>query len=123
LYEAEMLAEVVRRTPDVFTVKVALVAPAGTVTLDGTLATVVLLLESMTVAPPAGAGPLSVTVPVEDCKPPTTLVGFRVSEETVGRGGGVTVRVAALLVTLPTELVTTTVNCAPLSDVDVAGVV
>ena len=123
LYEAEMLAEVVRRTPDVFTVKVALVAPAGTVTLDGTLATVVLLLESMTVAPPAGAGPLNVTVPVEGCKPPTTLVGFRVSEETVGRGGGVTVRVAALLVTLPTELVTTTVNCAPLSDVDVAGVV
>jgi len=117
-----MLAEVVRRTPDVFTVKVALVAPAGTVTLEGTLAAP-LSLESTTCAPPAGAGPLSVTVPVEDCKPPTTLVGFRVSEETVGRGGGVTVRVAALLVTLPTELVTTTVNCAPLSDVDVAGVV
>jgi hypothetical protein len=38
-------------------------------------------------------------------------------------GAGLTVSVAALLVTLPTELVTTTVNCAPLSDVDVAGVV
>jgi len=117
-----MLAEVVRRTPDVFTVKVALVAPAGTVTLEGTLAAP-LSLESATCAPPAGAGPLSITVPVEDCKPPTTLVGFRVREETVGRGGGVTVSVAALLVTLPTELVTTTVNRAPLSDVAVAGVV
>jgi hypothetical protein len=117
-----MLAEVDRRTIDVFTVKVAVVAPAGTVTLGGTRAAS-LLLESVTIAPPAGAGPLRVTVPVEDCVPPITLVGFSVSEETVGRGGGVTVRVAALLVTLPAELVTTTVNCAPLSDVDVAGVV
>ena len=32
----------------VFTVKVALVAPAGMVTLEGTLATLVLLLESVT---------------------------------------------------------------------------
>jgi hypothetical protein len=86
-----MLAEVVLRTKDVFTVKVALVAPAGTVALEGTLAAP-LLLESRTCAPPAGAGPLSVTVPVEDCTPPVTLVGFSVSEETIGRGGGVTVR-------------------------------
>src|SRR3989440_12132661 len=50
-----------------------------------------LLLESVTCAPPAGAGPLSVTVPVDDCVPPVTLVGFNVSEETVGRGGGRTV--------------------------------
>jgi len=34
-----------------------------------------------------------------------------------------TVRVAALLVALPTLLLTTTVNCAPLSEVVVAGVV
>jgi len=81
------LADVVTRTIDVFTVKVALVAPAGTVTLEGTLAAR-LLLESWTCAPPVGAGPLSVTVPVEDCVPPTTLVGFSCSEETVGRGGG-----------------------------------
>jgi hypothetical protein len=91
LYEAEIVAEVEMRTIDVFTVKVALVAPAGTVTLEGTVAAPVLLLESRTCAPPAGAGPLSVTVPVEDCAPPTTLVGLSVSEERVGSGEGVTV--------------------------------
>jgi hypothetical protein len=81
------VAEVDIRTADVLTVKVALLLPAGTVTLDGTLAAP-LLLESITCAPPVGAGPLNVTVPVEDCTPPTTLFGFNVSDETVG---GVTV--------------------------------
>ena len=90
LYDAEIAADVDTTTMDVLTVKVALLLPAGTVTLEGTLAAP-LLLESVTCAPPAGAGPLSVTVPVEDCTPPTTLVGFNVSEETVG---GVTVSVA-----------------------------
>ncbi len=78
----------------VVTVNVALVIPAGTVTLEGTLAAPVLLLKSMIWAPPAGAGPLSVTVPVEDCAPPVILVGFSVSEERVGSGEGVTVSVA-----------------------------
>jgi hypothetical protein len=32
-----------------------------------------------------------------------------------------TVRVAALLITLPIELLTTTLNCDPLSDVAIAG--
>ena len=90
------MAEVDKRTIDVFTVKVALLLPAGTVTLEGTLAAA-LLLESITCAPPAGAGPLNVTVPVDDCVPPVTLVGFNVSEETVGRGGGVTVSEADVL--------------------------
>ena len=84
------------RTIDVFTVKVTLLLPAGTVTLEGTLAAA-LLLESVTCAPPAGAGPLSVTVPVDDCVPPVTLVGLNVSEETVGRGGGITVSEADVL--------------------------
>ena len=71
----------------VLTVNVALVAPAATVTLDGTWATVVLLLESVTVAPPGGAAPLSVTVPVDEFLP-VTLVGFSESDERIGGGGG-----------------------------------
>ena len=43
LYEAEILAEVDMRTKEVLTVKVALVAPAGTITLEGTLAASLLL--------------------------------------------------------------------------------
>src|SRR5258708_7354596 len=64
----------------VATVKVALVAPAATVTLDRGLAAVVVLLESVTAAPPDGAAAVNVTVPVDEF-PPVTLVGFRVSEE------------------------------------------
>ena len=96
MYEPEIETEVEKKTTDVSTVKVAVVAPAGTNTLEGTLAAP-LLLESMTCAPLAGAGALSVTVPVEVCRPPITLVGFSVSEETVGSGGGVTVSEADLV--------------------------
>ena len=71
----------------VLTVNVALLAPAATVTLAGTVAVDVLLLR-VTAAPPVGAGPLSVTVPVEDCTPPVTVVGFSVSVESVGLIGG-----------------------------------
>jgi|SRR6266853_1947607 hypothetical protein len=86
----------------VLTVKVALVAPAATVTLEGTLAAAVLLLESATWAPPAGAAPVNVTVPVEDCVPPITLVGLSVSEESVTAGGGAGATVIeAVLVTPP----------------------
>ena len=76
----------------VLTANVTLVAPAATVTLGGTVAAAVLLLESATVAPPAGAAPLSVTVPVEEF-PPVTVVGFSDSDDRGGGGGdaGVTV--------------------------------
>ncbi len=59
--------------------KLALVAPAATVTLDGTVATLVLLLDRATTAPPDGAALLSVTVPIDEL-PPLTLVGLSVSE-------------------------------------------
>src|SRR5467141_385149 len=75
-----MLTVVDAATALVLTVNVALVAPATTVTLDGTLAAAVLLLESVTTAPPDGAAPLNVTVPVEEF-PPVTLVGFSETEE------------------------------------------
>ena len=80
----------------VLTVNVMLLAPAATVTLAGTVAAAVVSLERETAAPPVGAGPLRVTVPVEDCAPPVTLVGFSVSEERV-RAGGSTVREAVLV--------------------------
>ena len=83
-----MVTAVDAATALVLTVNVALVAPATTVTLEGTVAAAVLLLESATAAPPAGAAPLSVTVPVEDCVPPITLVGLSVSDERVAGGGG-----------------------------------
>ena len=92
-----MVTEVDAATALVVTVKLALVAPAGTVTLEGTLATAVLLLESVTWAPPAGAGPLRVAVPVEVCTPPTTLVGFSANDERGGGAEGVTVSAAVLL--------------------------
>src|SRR5438876_5434073 len=98
-----MLTVVDASTALVLTVNVALVAPAAIVTLDGVLATFVLLLESVTTAPPDGAAPLSVTVPVEDCVPPTTLVGISGREESVGAGGGGGVTVGAAAVEQPPE--------------------
>jgi hypothetical protein len=69
---------------------VAVVEPAEIVTLAGTVATETLLLERFTTAPPAGAGPVRVTVPTEDV-PPLRLDGFSVNEESVA---GTTVNVA-----------------------------
>jgi len=70
-------------TAKVVTVNVTLVAPAGMVTLAGTVATTVLLLERETTAPPVRAGPLSMMLPVEG-DPPLTLLGFNTSEVRVG---------------------------------------
>src|SRR5881394_2124922 len=78
----------------VVTVNVALLAPAATVTLAGTVAVDVLL--RVTAAPPVGAGPLSVTVPVEG-DPPVTLAGLSAIAESVAEPGGATVSEAALV--------------------------
>jgi hypothetical protein len=83
---AEIVTEVEKITGEVVTVKVALVDPAVTVTLEGVLATIVLLLARVTDAPPVGAGFANVTVPVEEA-PPVTLVGFKVTEERAGGAG------------------------------------
>jgi hypothetical protein len=78
---------VLAATGTVETVKLAEVAPDGTVTLSGTVATAVLLLESDTTCPPDPAAPVSVTVPVA-LVPPSTLIGLMDNEERVGGGGG-----------------------------------
>jgi hypothetical protein len=53
---------VAEETVLVKTVKAADVEPAGTTTFAGGEAMAALLLESVTTAPPDGAGPLSITV-------------------------------------------------------------
>ena len=92
-----MVTGVSLKTALVVTMKVAEVAPAATVTLAWTWAAG-LLLDRDTMAPPAGAGPLRVTVPVEEL-PPITLVGFTVTEDMV-TGTGVTISVAVCVVLL-----------------------
>src|SRR5436309_4595794 len=100
-----MVTTVEEPTGVVLTVKVALVLPAGTVTLAGTVAAPVLLLDKLTTAPPLGAGALSVTVPVEEL-PPVTLDGLTLSEESVG-GATVTVKLLER-VAVPAGVVTVT---------------
>ena len=67
-----MTAEVVAVTAAACTAKVAFVWPLRTVTLTGTVAEA-WLLERLTSAPLAGAGPLSVTVPVVEPAPTITF--------------------------------------------------
>lgn len=74
---AVTVAVVFAATIDVVTVNVPLVAPAATVTLAGTCADA-LFDEVVTEKPPAGAGPVRVSVPVLDA-PPVTCVGFSAS--------------------------------------------
>jgi hypothetical protein len=90
LYSAEITTSVSRETRLVVTLKLADIAPAGTMIVAGTVATFVLLLVRLITAPPEGAGALNVTVPVE-VKPPLTLVGLRVSELSANNEVGVAV--------------------------------
>lgn len=75
---AVIVEVVVALTAVVLTVNVAVVAPAGTVTGELTVA-LVLLDWTVTWNPPVGAAPLSVIVPVDEF-PPTTEVGERDKE-------------------------------------------
>ena len=114
------------------TENVAVNCPAATVTDAGTVAAEGLLLISVTAIPPVGAGPFSVTVPIE-LSPPVTDVGFRLSEVT---DRGLIARVA-VLVAVPREAVIVAVTAvatevvlivkvalvAPAGTVTVAGVV
>jgi hypothetical protein len=84
-----MVTDVDAVTALVVTVNVALALPAGTVTLSGTVATDVLLLDKDTTTS-IGAGSFMVTVPW-DVLPPTTLVGSSVTEST---SRGATVKLA-----------------------------
>lgn len=84
-------------TDEVVTVTVAEVAPAATVALAGMLATDGLEDVRATRAPPAGAGPLSVTVAVEE-RVPRTLFGERLNVYAAEEG--VVVR-SAVFVTPP----------------------
>ena len=68
-------------------------APVATVTEAGQAATPGRLLVKVTTAPPAGAGPLSFTVPVA-FDPALTDVGLIVRETSATGTGGFTARVA-----------------------------
>ncbi len=92
-YTAETFTAVELETDTVVTGNVALAAPLANVTFAGTLTNDGLLLESVTSAPPTGAGPLIVTVPVEPF-PPITLDGFRERDDSEGIFTGRTVRLA-----------------------------
>ena len=102
-YVAVRLTTVCATTPLVVIAKLVLVEPAAMVTLPGTCATEILLLCKVILAPPAGAGPVSVTVPVE-LFPPTTVVGVLAN---VDRTGAFTVKVTLFVIVPYVEEITT----------------
>jgi hypothetical protein len=75
--------------------KVAELAPAGTVTFAGTIALAGLLLVRVTTTG-LDVTLLSVMVPTE-LDPPTTVFGFSVKAESAAGAGGLTVSVAHFL--------------------------
>ena len=83
-----MVMLVLAVTADVVTAKVAVEAPAGTVTLAGTAATDELALVRLTTAPPLGAPDVNVIVPCAPL-PPTIEVGLTLNADRLAAGGGV----------------------------------
>ena len=59
---------------------------AGTVTVAGTVAIDVLLLASVTVAPPVGVGAVNVSVAELKVEPVCTVDGLRVSDDSAPPG-------------------------------------
>jgi len=87
-FSVAVIIDVVGEATDrLVTVNVPELAPSGMFNGLVTVAAPVLPLTSVTLTPPAGAGPVNVTVPVELVVPPTTVAGFR---ETVATDGGET---------------------------------
>ena len=131
-YVAVIVTEVLVPTAVVVIEKAAdTVAPAGTVTVAGTVAAP-LLLASVTTAPPAGAGPFNVTVFPLTPVPPVTEPAVSVTP--IGLGGwmvrvpiAVTPAYPAVIVTgvfVPTALVVMVKaadTVAPAATVTVAG--
>ena len=97
-------------TVRVVIVNVAVVAPAGTVTLAGTVPIVVELDASVTTAPPVGAARVSVTVPVT-ATPPVAAATLVVIVESAATGG-VTVTVAVPLEPFVVAVIVTAVFAA-----------
>jgi hypothetical protein len=120
-----MATEVLLATTLVVAVNVAVVAPEATVTLVGTCAAAALLLDSVTTAPPVGAGLVIVTVPVDEF-PPTTEAGLKV---TVLRSAAVIVKTVLWVVPRVAEMlretfaVTVLVVIAKLAELAFAGTV
>ena len=102
LYVAVIVTVVLAATVRLAIVKLALVAPAAIVTLAGTVAELVWLLERVTTAPPLGAALVSVTVPCE-LLPPVMTVEFKDSVDKLagGGGGGTGVTVSAAVRVVP----------------------
>ena len=92
-YIADMVTFVDLDTLIVVMVKVAVVLPAGTVTVEGSLAADELSLR-VTTTPPDGAAEVRVTVPWEEV-PPVTLVGL--TDSALKATAGLTVSVAVFV--------------------------
>jgi len=93
-YLAEIVTDLVADTGVVVIGKFTDIVLAGTITVAGVVAMLVLLLLKFMVAPSGGAGPVRVTVPV-DCVPPLTELGLTVIELSTA---AVTVKFAILVI-------------------------